>query len=88
VSLAFTGRTAGFPINAVILNKLGLKLGDLVEIEVFLEYKGEPSFTINRKIRKMGSSLGISLRKYIVENLGLKKGDTFQIDIKVPLIKK
>ena len=46
------------------------------------------TFTINRKLRKMGSSLGVSLRKPIVKDLGLRKGDTFQVDIRVPTIKK
>lgn len=88
VTLTYSGNTACFSINSDILDKMGLKYEDLVEVEIFLEYKGETTFTINRKLRKMGSSLGVSLKKPIVKDLGLRKGDTFQVDIRVPTIKK
>ena len=87
ISLTRSGKTLGFPIQSLILEDLGLKPQDPVEVEIFLEYKGKPSFIIVRRLRKIGSSLGVTIRKYIVEELNLKKGDSFQVDIRNPTSK-
>lgn len=84
VSLMASKGTLGFTIQSSILEKIGLNLGDTVEIEIFKDFKSNPSFVITRPLRTIGSSKGITLRKHVSEELGLKVGDALQVDIRKP----
>ena len=66
------------------MKRLGIGYGDLIEIEVFKEYKGKPSFEISPEIIKRGSSLGVSLEKWFVEDLEIKEHDTYQAEFRKP----
>ncbi len=63
----------GFSIKQNILDKLQLKWKDLIELEIFKEYKGKASFVLLRKIRKFGSSFGVSIPIKLVKELNFKK---------------
>ncbi|MFX1370539.1 MAG: hypothetical protein ACFFCE_01665 [Promethearchaeota archaeon] len=84
VSLTFSGKTLGFPIQSGFLEELGLKRGNWVEVEIFIPYQGKSSFIITRRLKPIGSSLGVTIRKYIVDELELSKGTNFQIDVRKP----
>lgn len=74
----------GFSIKQDVLDALLLKYKDLIEIEVFREYKGKASFVISRKIRKFGSSFGVSIPKKLVKELSFKKDESLQVDFRRP----
>jgi len=86
VSISKSGKTFGFTINPGILGELKLKIGDMVEVELFIEYKSNPSVIITRRLRKIGGSVGISIRRNLVDDLKLTKGDSIQVDIRKPEI--
>lgn len=74
----------GFLIKQNILDKLQLKWKDLIELEIFKEYKGKASFVLLRKIRKFGSSFGVSLPIKLVKELNFKKDESLQVDFRKP----
>ena len=74
----------GFSIKQDVLDTLRLKWKDLIEIEIFREYKGEASFVLLRKIRKFGSSFGVSIPKKLVKELNFKKDESLQVDFRKP----
>ena len=74
----------GFCIKHNVLDALLLKYKDLIEIEVFSEYKGKGSFVYLSKIRKFGSSFGVSIPKKLVKELNFKKDESLQVDFRKP----
>jgi len=74
----------GFSIKQDVLDTLRLKWKDLIEIEIFREYKGKASFVLLRKIRKFGSSFGVSIPKKLVKELNFKKDESLQVDFRKP----
>lgn len=74
----------GFSIKQDVLDALQLKWKDLIEIEMFREYKGKASFVLLRKIRKFGSSFGVSIPKKLVKELNFKKDESLQVDFRKP----
>ncbi|GAI95404.1 unnamed protein product [marine sediment metagenome] len=74
----------GFSIKQDVLDTLRLKWKDLIEIEIFREYKGRASFVLLRKIRKFGSSFGVSIPKKLVKELNFKKDESLQVDFRKP----
>jgi len=74
----------GFSIKQDVLDTLRLKWKDLIEIEIFREYKGRVSFVLLRKIRKFGSSFGVSIPKKLVKELNFKKDESLQVDFRKP----
>jgi len=74
----------GFSIKQNVLETLLLKWKDLIEIEIYKEYKGKASFVLLRKIRKFGSSFGVSIPKKLVKELNFKKDESLQVDFRKP----
>ncbi len=74
----------GFSIKQNVLESLQLKWKDLIEIEFFKEYKGMASFVLLRKIRKFGSSFGVSIPKKLVKELNFKKDESLQVYFRIP----
>ncbi|TES94509.1 MAG: hypothetical protein E3J90_12310 [Promethearchaeota archaeon] len=74
----------GFSIKQNVLDTLQLKWKELIEIEIFKEYKGQASFVLLRKIRKFGSSFGVSIPKKLVKELNFKKDESLQVDLRKP----
>ena len=74
----------GFSIKQNILDKLQLKWKDLIELEIFKEYKGKASFVLLRKIRKFGSSFGVSIPIKLVKEWNFKKDESLQVDFRKP----
>ncbi len=59
-------------------------MNKIIEIEIFKEYKGKASFVLLRKIRKFGSSFGVSIPKKLVKELDFKKNESLQVDFRRP----
>ena len=79
-----SGGVLGFPIKQSILQTLKIKWKDIIEIEIFKEYQDKASFILLRKVRKFGSSLGVSLPIKLVKEMNFKKDDSFQADFRKP----
>ena len=84
IYLTDSGGTMGFTVQKEILEGLEVDIGDMVEIELFIEFKGESSFTITRPLRYVGGSKGITLKKKLINELNLKPKDSIRIDIRLP----
>jgi len=82
VTLRISGGTMIFVIQSHILEHLGLDKGDPIEIEVF--YENGESYVINRIIRAIGTSLGVSLKKDFCDKLELKEDQLLQVDLRKP----
>lgn len=67
-----------------ILDDLKTDIGDSIEVEIFKEYKGKPSFIITPRLRIIGGSKGLTIRYYLVRDLNLKANETYQADIRRP----
>lgn len=86
VYLTESGGTMGFTIQKEFLDQLDVNLGDMLEVELFIEFKGEPSFPITRPLRVVGGSKGITLKKKLVKELKLNVNDSIRVDIRLPTI--
>lgn len=75
------GGTITFIIQNQIIEFFDLHTEDIIEVEIFIN---ESSYVINRAIRTVGTSLGVSLRKSFCETLDLKDGQLLQVDIRRP----
>lgn len=79
------GNSIGFTIDPRILEDLGLKKGDLIQVEIMEQYQDKEFIKITRPLTTIGGgSTGIIIKSHIVRALHLEKGKLLQVDLTVP----
>ncbi len=84
VFLIKSGNIIGFTLQREIIENYNLNLGDILEIEIFKEFQGSPSFTKSFPLRNIGGSIGITFKSKLTNFFNFKSGDPLQVDIKIP----